>query len=170
MAESTVQEETCDNLFLIVEAFREATGEEPILIMDNIRIQANIPDDGFDSRYGRCDLPAGSRFRIPTHSPDFNQVAELSVGSIKNGARAQLYHECAVHGALSRVGLQRIVEHQFSQFEKGHMCPCMVEHKVRRLPTVLGVISTPQGQLYTDEEGQTHPGSDGDWPQSRYRT
>lgn len=170
MAESTVQEETCDNLYLIVKAFREATGEEPILVMDNIRIQANIPDDGFDSRYGRCDLPGGCRFRIPTHSPDFNQVAEITVGAIKSGARAQLYQECAVNGVLSPVGLQRIVEDQFTLFEKGLMCPQMVEHKVRRLATVLGVISTPQGQLYTDLQGHTHPGSGGDWPQSRYRT
>jgi hypothetical protein len=163
-AQSTVQEEIADNLYLIIQAFREATGEDPILVMDNIRIQAQIPDDLIESRYGDVVLPAGCRLRIPAHSPDLNQVAEHSVAAVKTESRMQLYRESVITGVLSPVGLQRIVEQVFHKFERGEIFRCGVEKNVLRMPFVWEVISGDEGSVvHHPESGEPYLCTAGNW-------
>lgn len=163
-AQSTVQEEIADNLYLIIQAFREATGEDPILVMDNIRIQAQIPDDWIECRYGNALLPAGCRLRIPAHSPDLNQVAEHSVATVKTETRMQLYRESVISGVLSPVGLQRIVEQVFHKFENGEIFRCGVEKNVLRMPFVWEVIKGDAGSVvHHPESGEPYLCTAGDW-------
>lgn len=163
-AQSTVQQEIEDNLYLIVEKFRQATGEDPILIMDNIRIQAQVPDDMIDSRYGILQLPAGSRIRIPAHSPDLNQVAEHSIAAVKMATREQLYRESVVTGKLSPVGLQRIVEGVFHKFETAEIFTGAVVKNVEKMPWVWQVISGDEGVvIHHPETFEPYQCTGGDW-------
>lgn len=147
-AQSSVQEEITDNFYVIIQAVREATGEDPILVMDNIRIQAQIPDDWIEFRYGNVLLPAGCRLRIPAHSPDLNlKVAEHSVATVKTETRMQLFRESVITGVLSPVGLQRIVEQVFHKFENGKISRCGVEKNVLRMPFVWEVIKGDAGSV-----------------------
>lgn len=159
-----MQQEIEDNLCKIVEEFRAKTGEDPILIMDNIRIQAQVPDDLIDSRYGLMPLPAGSRIRIPAHSPELNQVAEHSIAVVKMETRAQLYHESAFTGKLSPVGLQRIVEQVFHRFERADINAGAVVKNVEKMPFVWEVITGDEGAVvHHPETGVPYLCTGGNW-------
>lgn len=162
-AQSTVEAETADNLYLIYQAFKARTDDEPIFQMDNIRIQANIPDDRIDSRYGTARLEKGQRIRIPPYSPDINQVVEHAVGAIKDSVIDQLADESARGVEFSKASLQRIVTEAFVKFEKGQLRPGLVARNVRKLPYVWKAISLPLGEIFIDDEHHTHHGSGGDW-------
>lgn len=155
--------EVADNLYLMVQKFMEVTGETPKIMMDNIGIQANIPDDYIDSRYGRIDLPPADRIRFPKYSPDINQVAEHSVGAIKAGAVNGLYSVVAAHTHMHRHTLQHIVKQQSDLFAQGQIFNRGVEHNFQKLPSVLKAISLPEGQYFVDAGGKIHYGSGGDW-------
>jgi hypothetical protein len=86
-AASTVTAEVADNLVLMIDKFKEATNEYPILMLDDMKIQANIPDRRIESRYGTRVLPEGCRLRFPAYSPDINQCVEHSIGVVKGGRR-----------------------------------------------------------------------------------
>jgi hypothetical protein len=45
----------------------------------------------------------------------------------------------------------------------------VVKKDVMGLPLLWHVISTPFGEEYTDEDGDIHPGTGGDYPNSQYR-
>lgn len=162
-AQSTVEAETADNLYLIHQAFKAKTDDEPVFQMDNIRIQANIPDDRIDSRYGTAALEQGQRIRIPPYSPDINQVVEHAVGAIKGSVIDQLADESARAVNFSERSLQRIVAQAFKMFEDGLICHGSVAKNVRKLPYVWKALSLPLGQLFVDVEHHTHHGSGGDW-------
>lgn len=156
--------EVADNLYLMVERFRQIAGEDPIIMMDNVRIQANIPDDCIESRYGTALLPAGCRQRFPAHSSDIDQVAEHTIAAVKGAATEQVFEECSREVHFSEVSLQRIFKEVFSRFEKGKIYPRGVEHNVAKLPTVLKVIASEEDEWFTDAHGKRHHGSNGDWP------
>lgn len=159
-----MQLEIADNLYLIVKEFREVTGEDPILIMDNIKIQAQIPDDFIESRYGDIYLPAACRIRIPAHSPDLNQVAEHSVAAVKTETRAQLYAESVASGRLSPVGLQRIVEQVFHKFENAKIFAGGVVRNVLKMPWVWEVITGDAGSVvHHPETGEPYLCTGGNW-------
>lgn len=163
-ASSTVTLEVADNLYLMVKHFQEITGEDPIIMMDNVKIQANIPNTTIESRYGTLNLPEGCRLRFPPHSSDINQVVEHSIGALKGGATEQLFEECGREVKFSEHSLQRIFKHQFKLFEQGHLYPKGVEHNMAKLPTVLRVIASEEDEWFLDENGKQHHGSNGNWP------
>lgn len=160
-AQSTVQDETADNVVLAVRHFKLMTGVSPILVLDNIKIQANIPDLVVASRYGFEALDPGCRIRIPTYSPDFNQVAEHTVGGVKRCTRNRLY-DCS--GNLQSRSLQHIVR----EVVLNDLHYDAVVKNVLQMPTTWGIISTPVGCTYTDAEGKDHNGSGGWWTPSFY--
>lgn len=163
-AQSTVELETADNLYLIVKAFRHATGEDPILVMDNIKIQANIPDDWIESRYDNTWLPPGCRLRIPKYSPDFNQVAEHTVACVKHETASLVYKHCCKSGKLSPVGLQTMVEQVFRKIIKGELYRGSVAANVSRMPLVWQVISSSTDVVCVDPRtGARYQGTAGNW-------
>jgi hypothetical protein len=170
-AESTVEEEVRDNLYLMVKHFREVTGEEPIIMMDNIRIQANVPDKKWECRYGwmEMDDDLTTRIEIPTHSPDINQVVEHSIGAIKSGITDMVFTEVAEHTVYSEVSLMRVCKAVMKKFEKGELFRKGVAHNFAKLPTVLEVIAAEEGEEVWDEKGKLHTGSGGNWPNAEDR-
>lgn len=169
-----MQQEVEDNLYLMVERFREVTAasglqEDPIIMMDNIRIQANVNDRVIKSRYGTVTLPEGSRIRFPPHSPDINQVVEHSISAVKGGMSSQVFDDCAGKKHFNKMSLQRIFEKTIGKFETGQLFPRGVEHNFEKLPVVLEVISAPDGQIFMDRHGKTRVGSGGDWPNADER-
>lgn len=150
--------ETCDNLVLAINRFRHVTHEMPYLVMDNIKIQAKVPDQEIESRYGRAHLDAGCRIRIPTYSPDFNQVAEHAIAFIKRNVRNYLYR---LNGPMGPYTLQQAVKKAVQLISHQH-----IVKNVLKMPTVWGIVSTDHGSIYTDYEGKEHKGSGGWWPPS----
>lgn len=148
-------------MVLTLRHFKQVTGVSPILVLDNIKIQANIPYLVVHSRYGYETLDPGCRIRIPTYSPDFNQVAEHTVGNVKQKTRDRLY---GCSGNLQGRSLQHIV-HQVVRHDLHYEA---VVQNVLRMPTTWGIISTPVGYTYTDAAGKDHKGSGGWWPPSEY--
>lgn len=163
-AQSTVTLEVADNLHLMVDRFRQITGENPIIMMDNVKIQAKIPDERIESRYGTITLPPGCRLRFPPYSSDIDQVAEHTIAAVKGAATEQLFEECGREVHFTEVSMQRIFKDVFRRFEKGQMYPKGVEHNVAKLPTVLKVIASEEDEWFTDVHGKRHHGSNGDWP------
>ena len=145
-AAATVTEEACDNVVLAIRAFREKTGVDPILVLDNVKIQAKIPDEWIPSRYGWECLPAGCRVRIPTYSPDFNQVAEHTIAFIKKEVRNYLY---TLAGNIGDHTLQQAVKHAVKLIGHQH-----IAKNVLKMPTVWGIVSTDHGSTYTDFDGK----------------
>ena len=145
---------------LAIREFRRVTGEMPFLVMDNIKIQAKIDDVQIESRYGYEYLDEGQRIRIPTYSPDFNQVAEHSIAFIKRNVRNYLY---GFNGQVGQHTLQQAVKTAIGKFDHEH-----IAKNVARMPTVWGIVSTDYGSTYTDYQGKDHPGSGGWWPPSMY--
>lgn len=159
---------------MMVQHFREQTAvsgppEDPIIMMDNIRIQANVNDKVIKSRYGTVTLPGGCRIRFPAHSPDINQVVEHTIGAIKGGISSQVFDECARKVKFSKMSLQRIFRETIRRFEKGELYPRGVEHNFEKLPVVLEVISAPEGQIFMDRNGKARVGSGGNWPNASER-
>lgn len=145
---STVEQEVHDNLYLLLKKFEEKTGaQQPRLVLDNIRIQANVPDEQIDSRYGVLDLPEGTRVRIPPHSPDCNQVVEHAIGTVKDDITGQLYEQSIKNPVINGDKLRSMGVTTFKRFEKGEIYRGAIKANVEKLPDVWGVIATP-----TDEE------------------
>lgn len=143
--------------------------EDPIIMMDNIRIQANVDDRVIRSRYGTVTLPEGCRIRFPPHSPDINQVVEHSISAVKGGMSNQVFDDCAAKKHFSKMSLQHIFKQTVRKFEDALLFPRGVEHNFEKLPVVLEVISAPNGQLIIDRHGKTRVGSGGDWPNADER-
>lgn len=156
--------EIADNLYKMVKRFRKLTGEDPIIMMDNVKIQANIPDTTIESRYGTIQLPEGCRIRFPPHSSDINQVAEHSIAAVKGGVTEQVFAESCREVTFTDHSLQRIFKDQFKLFENGKLHPRGVEHNFAKLPTVFKVIASGEDEWFTDEHGKRHHGSHGNWP------
>lgn len=165
-AESTVEEEVRDNLYLMVEHFREVTNEEPIIMMDNIRIQANVPDKEWSCRYGdmQMDKQLMTRITIPKHSPDINQVVEHSIGAVKAGITEMVFMEVAEQTVYSEHSLMRVCKEVMKKFEKGEIFKDGVKNNFAKLPTVMEVIAADEGEVVWDEKGKAHTGSGGNWP------
>lgn len=153
----------------MVKKFREVTEEDPIIMMDNVRIQANIPDEEFDSRYGMTTLPPGCRKRFPPHSSDIDQVVEHTVGAVKGAATEQVFKECCEQVKFSAATLRRIFKNVFKKFEDGELFHLGVEHNMRKLHTVLKVIASEEDEWFTGSDGRRHHGSAGDWPNAQDR-
>lgn len=163
-ASSTVTLEIADNLYKMVEHFRAKTGEDPIIMMDNVKIQAGIPDNKIESRYGTITLPDGCRIRFPPYSSDINQVAEHSIAAVKGGVTEQVFEECCRQVHFHKHSLQRIFKNQFNLFEQGYLHPKGVEHNFAKLQTVFRVIASGEDEWFMDENGKMHHGSNGNWP------
>ncbi len=159
-AAATVHEDTCDNVVLAIRAYKQVTAEMPILVMDNIKIQKMVPDEWIPSRYGYEHLDPGCRVRIPTYSPDFNQVAEHAIAFIKRHVREYLYR---LNSKMGPHTLQQAVKTAISEIN--HQS---VAENVLKMPTVWGIVSTAHGYVYTDHDGKEHPGSGGWWPPSAW--
>ena len=155
--------ESTDNLYLICDEFMKTTGECPMIQMDNIRIQANIPDEWFVSRYGTWYLPEGCRVRIPPNSPDLNQVIEHCVGVIKWAVTEALYEASARRTVFSRHSLQSIVKQQFTKFAQGQLFQGGVVKNTNKMPDVWRSVSMDVGESFVDHKGKTHYGTGGDW-------
>jgi hypothetical protein len=161
---STVEAEIADNLHFVVEGFRQKTGCDPIIVMDNIKIQANIPDDWIDSRYDSENLPPGCRIRIPTYSPDFNQVAEHFVACVKEETKSMMYARCCTHPELTGRGLQWMVEQVMFKIKRGELYNGSVARNVMRMPFVWQVIASSVDTVLTDPRtGAQYKGTAGDW-------
>jgi len=178
LGKSTVSKETADLLYLLVRRFRTRTGENPILVLDNNRIQERIPDDRIVSRYGSIDLPSECRFRIPSYSPDFNQPAEHAVAEIKKQMRGLLFKRCAHSGQLASGDLQKIFNQAVGMLRKGMQYKGSVLKDVKGLVVLWGIVSTPKGQNFTELQYRNtpnppkkavHPGTGGGWPPARIR-
>ena len=178
LAQSTVSQETADLLYLIVHKFQRYTKENPILIMDNIRIQGRIPDDKIVSRYGTIQLPPDCRVRFPPNSPDFNQPAEHMVAEIKKEMRNLLYKQCAIDSELPKMGLQHIFNSAMTRIKKGEVYKNGVLHDVQSMPVFWGIVSTDKGEEFIEPayRGKENPpkkakhmGSGGGWPRARDR-
>lgn len=180
-AKSTTSEEFLDNLYKIVEKFQEKTkkynhekglgdkADDPVLCYDNNKIQriANIstlkyekcPDIKLDESKQKVDLP--------TYSPDMNRPIEHIFGFIKPRVRAHVY-ERYEHYTSSKAGAKDLQTVVIQVLEK-ELVPGAVERDVAGLPLLWHVISTPRGEEYTDEKGDIHLGSEGDYPPAYYR-
>lgn len=163
-AASTVTVEVADNLWKMCHWFYQHTGEWPIVMMDNIKIQANIPDRVIESRYGTLTLPEGCRLRFPAHSPDINQCVEHAVGVVKEAAADQVFSECCQQVQFTDVSLRRIFQGVFNRFKSGELYPKGVEHNFDKLPAVIQVIGSQEGAIVQDNKGKEHYGSGGNWP------
>lgn len=163
-ADSTVEEEIADNLYLLVKRFINIAEEYPILVMDNIKIQANIEDDYVMSRYGDLYLPAGCRLRIPTYSPDFNQVAEHTVACVKQETKNAMYVRCSSNAQLDGRGLQHMVEKVLRAIKSGELYNVSVARNVMRMPFVWQVIGSSKVTVLTDPRtGRQYNGTEGNW-------
>lgn len=175
-AQSTVQLEVEDNLFLLVTHFHRKTGGlYPVLVLDNIRIQDNVADDVLDSRYGWLSLPTGSRIRIPTHSPDCNQVVEHVVAAVKDGVAGELYHQALQNPVITAEQLTHMGKAVFDKFKNKQLYKDGVAANVAKLPDVWGLIATPVDQQYQTtthkcpSHNRTYTGTGGDWAPSGWR-
>ena len=175
---STVSQEISDLLYLIVQRFRRYTNEDPILVMDNNRIQSCIPDDKISSRYGTIDLPPSCRLRIPPHSPDFNQPAEHVIAEIKKQMRSLVVQHCARSGKLQSTDLQKIWRAAVNKIKMKKVYLGGVRNNVLKMPVVWGIISTPKGETWVEAayraqqnppKKHKHTGSGGDWPPAGWR-
>lgn len=157
-AAATTYQEACDNVVLAIRRFKQHARQMPFLVMDNIKIQAKVPDVYILSRYGLEVLDPGCRIRIPTYSPDFNQVVEHTIGFIKKEVRNYMY---SFGGQMGKHTLHTAVKSAVSRITHKQ-----ISANVDKMPTVWGIVSTDHGSYYTDYEGNDHPGSGGWWPPS----
>lgn len=170
-AQSTVQMEAEDNLKLVIDRFRNIAGTEPRVVMDNIRIQAGIDDQRIEGRDPQHPvlLPEGHRIRIPTHSPDCNQVAEHSIAALKDDVIRQLYEQSQLDTTITAEQLRLMGKKAFERFEQGQFYKGGVAHNVARMPDVWGLIATPSAEEYTTtthtepHHNSTYHGTGGDW-------
>jgi hypothetical protein len=180
-AKSTTSEEFTDNLYKIVEKFERKTqqynkannkgdkADAPVLCYDNNKIQriADISTLEYDDEPVIQLDPSKQRVHIPTYSPDMNRPIEHIFGFIKPKVRAHIYqrYEHYTSDAAGAKDLQSIV---MQVFEK-ELVAGAVERDVKGLPLLWHVISTPWGEEHTDERGDIHLGSGGDYPPAYYR-
>lgn len=165
-----MQEEVEDNLFKVLQKYQaRAPGQQPRLVLDNIRVQANVADDQISSRYGVLDLPPDTRIRIPAHSPDCNQVVEHAICAVKDDITGQLYYQSLRSPVMDGVKLRSMAWNTFQRFEKKKIYDGAVKANVERLPDVWGLIATPSDQEYTTTKhvqptrNRAYPGTGGDW-------
>lgn len=170
VAEGTMEAEIADLLYLTIERWRKLVPEEePCLILDNVNIQAGIPDRHIHSRYGSIDLPAGNRIRIPPHSPDCNQVAEHAVGACKNGIIHEAFKEFTQGKPVDAHTMRRVTKRVMKRFAQGKLYADGVRHNVRSMPKFWWELSSATNASFVDEHGRTHWGSAGDWVSARQR-
>lgn len=163
-AESTTEEEFLDNLWWICSRYKSKTGQLPILIFDNNKIQQTGDVSTLHSEHG-SDIhldPTVHKPKFPTYSPDLNRPIEHLFGRVKAATRNHLY----TRGAEVDTGikLQRLVH----KIIKG-MQHDAVKHDVQGLPVLWQVLSTPAGVQFADDRDRLHIGTGGDWPLSIYR-
>jgi hypothetical protein len=149
-AASTVAEEIRDNLSLMLQRFAAKTGEDPVLVMDNARIQSSIPADCIESKHGDIQLQPHQRVKLPAHSPDLNQVAEQSVGAVKSDVIGQIAdHVQAGKGSISAEELTRMGKLASEHFAAGQVFDGGVRKSVYRMPDVWAVVGA-------DEDSEVH--------------
>ena len=163
-AMSTVAEEIADNLSLMLDHYKKATGEYPVLVMDNARIQSCIPADFIESRHGDIMLQPQQRVKLPAHSPDLNQVAEQSVAAVKQDVIGQLAdHAQADKGVVTPEMLTRMGRIASENFAAGRVFKDGVRHSVYRMPDVWAVVAADDGsEVHTASHG-VQLGRAGDW-------
>jgi hypothetical protein len=180
-AKSTTSEEFTDNLYKIVQKFERKTKEynlangkgdkadAPVLCYDNNKIQkiAEISTLEYDDEPVIKLDPIKQRVHIPTYSPDINRPIEHIFGFTKPKVRAHIYerYEHYTSSAAGAHELQSVVRKVFEQ----ELVAGAVKRDVEGLPLLWHVISTPWGEEYTDDQGDVHLGSEGDWPPAHYR-
>ena len=163
-AVSTVAEEIADNLSLMLDHYKKATGEYPVLVMDNARIQSCIPADFIKSRHGNIRLQPHQRVKLPPHSPDLNQVAEQSVAAVKQDVIGQLAdHAQAGKGVVTAAQLTRMGKLASEHFEAGRVFKDGVRHSVYRMPDVWAVVAADEGSEVLTEGHGVQLGRAGDW-------
>jgi hypothetical protein len=180
-AKSTTSEEFTDNLYKIVQKFEHKTKEynkandkgdkadAPVLCYDNNKIQriADISTLEYDDEPVIKLDPSKQRVHLPTYSPDMNRPIEHIFGFIKPKVRAHIY-ERYEHYTSSAAGAQELQSVVVKVFEK-ELVAGAVKRDVEGLPLLWHVISTPWGEEYTDDKGDIHLGSEGDYPPAHYR-
>jgi hypothetical protein len=180
-AKGTTEEEFKDNLYLIVKKFHDKTKQynideklgdahcDPILCYDNNKIHAiaDISTLQYEDRDPIVLDPAIQKVNLPTYSPDMNRPIEHIFGFVKPRVRAHVYErfEHYVSGPDGAKDLQTVVMHVFEhELRSG-----AVARDVTGLPLLWHAVSTPWGDDYTDEGGDIHMGSGGDYPPAHYR-
>lgn len=177
MAQSTVALEIADNLHIMLEDFKARTGELPMLVMDNIRIQSCIPKDVIESRYGDTMLAKDNRLEIPAHSPDLNQTIEQSVGVVKGdviGQVADLAHTLDPNRCyITAEQLRKMGEKAADRFAKAEIFNGGVMKSVHRMPVVWGLVGAAEVEEVVvskpeKKEKKLH-GTAGDWAPCGWR-
>lgn len=166
-AVSTVAEEIQDNLSLMLQHYKKVTGEDPVLVMDNARIQSCIPADCIQSKHGDFPLQPHQRVKLPAHSPDLNQVAEQSVGAIKGDVIGQLADRVqACKGSKGRITGEQLTSMgklAAERFAKGLLFDGGVRASVYRMPDVWAVVGADEDCEVHVAGHRTLLGTAGDW-------
>jgi hypothetical protein len=159
-----VGDEIEDNLSLMLQHFEEVTGEKPILLMDNARIQSCITADCIESDHGDVMLQPQQRTKLPPHSPDLNQVAEQSVCAVKQDVIGQVAdHVQAGKGGISAQQLTRMGKLASEHFAAGIMFAGGVRNSVYRMPYVYAVVGADEDEEVVVPGHGTLHGTAGDW-------
>jgi hypothetical protein len=166
-AVSTTSQEIADNLSLMLKHFEAESCEKPILVMDNARIQSCIPADFIESHHGDIFLQTRQRVPLPPHSPDLNQVAEQSVGAVKEDVVGQVAdHVQANKGGISPQLLTRMGKQAADNFAAGKVFKDGVRHSVHRMTDVYSVVGADVDTEVAVAGHGTMRGTAGDWAPS----
>lgn len=163
-AKSTVAEEIADNLSLMLQRFERITGDKPVLVMDNARIQSCLPAGCINSDHGDVELPPQQRVKLPPHSPDMNQPVEQSVGAVKGDVIGQVAdYVQKTSKPITAADLTRMGRLASQHFAAGLVFRDGVKKSVHRLPDVWAVVGADAD---TEVAVPGHPnlhGTAGDW-------
>jgi hypothetical protein len=166
-AASTTAEEFEDNLWLIVDKFKRATGVWPVLSYDNVKIQQGVNVSRIEYAQGEESKEAImldkdlNKVDLPTYSPDMNRAIEHVFGDVKQRVRVAIYR--AQHDFTKGAELQKVVLETFNSLKKGQ-----VKNDTKSLPLLWRVLSTREGTVFEDPPGHKHVGTGGGYPPSRY--
>lgn len=164
---STVAEEIVDNLSLMVQHFKDRTGEDPYLVMDNASIQACITGADIQSRQGNVTLDEAHRDELPPHSPDLNQTVEQSVGAVKCDVIGQVADLCqksvASKGTITAEDLWRMGKKAMDNFKSGKTFAGGVRKSVYRMPYVWAAVAAEEDDEICITPHHKEHGTAGDW-------
>jgi hypothetical protein len=161
---STVAEEIADNLVLMMRRFQAKTAAEPVLVMDNARIQSCIPADCIQSNHGDIYLTQAQRVKLPAHSPDLNQPAEQAVGAVKGDVIQQVAKHVQVNKKrITAAEFTNMGKKAAENFAEGKVFAGGVKKSVHRMPDVWAVIAADEGvEVHIPGHHKLH-GTAGDW-------
>jgi hypothetical protein len=103
-------------------------------------------------------------FPLAHYMPDGHKVIEHCFSTIKAAFHRRLFED-KLYKTLTSEKAQNLL--------RDITMECITAKRIandcKSLKTTLGIISTPCGQQYQDDEGTMHPGTGGGWAPKRYR-